>query len=247
MSQQLFYLAMAGLDATMARTTAAANNLANRSTTAFKAQRPIFEALPLYGQGLPDRVMVAAREDGADFRPGPIEHTGRKLDVAVKGDGWIAVQASDGTIGLTRNGALAIAPSGIVETSDGFPVLGQNAMPIALPPLQTVTIGADGTISGVPTGQDPDQIAALNRILLTNPPAAALQRRSDGLFQYAAGTPQPDAAVSLQVGALEGSNADPVALMMGMIENTRSFAMQTEMMRAALSAGQGQNSPLTLT
>jgi flagellar basal-body rod protein FlgF len=246
-SQQLFYLAMAGLDASMARTTLAANDLANRSTTAFKAQRPIFEALPLYGQGLPDRVMVAAQEDSADFRPGPIEETGRKLDVAVKGDGWIAVQAPDGTIGLTRNGALAISPNGILETSDGFPVLGQGATPIALPPLQMVTIGADGTVSGVPLGQSPNQIAALNRIMLTNPPTTALQRRSDGLFQYTAGTPPPDAAVRLQIGALEGSNADPISLMMGMIENTRMFEMQTEMMRAAFSIGQGQNSPLALT
>ena len=231
----------------MAQTAAAANNLANRSTTAFKAQRPVFEALPLYGQGPSDQVMVAAGEGGADLRSGPIERTGRKLDVAVKGDGWIAVQAPDGTVGLTRNGALAISPSGLLETSDGFPVLGQGAAPIALPPLQTVTIGADGTISGVPLGQNPNQIAALNRILLTNPPTGALSRRGDGLFQYTAGTPQPNAAVQLQIGALEGSNADPITLMMSMIENTRTFQMQTELMRAAISSGQGQNSPLNLT
>ncbi|MGH7040474.1 MAG: flagellar basal body rod protein FlgF [Stellaceae bacterium] len=247
MTQQLLYLAMTGLDATLAQTTAAANNLANRSTTAFKAQRPVFEALPLYGQGLPDRVMVTAGADGADLQPGPIEQTGRKLDVAVKGDGWIAVQAPDGTIGLTRNGALTLSPSGVLETSDGFPVLGQGATPITLPPLQTVTIGADGTISGVPLGQNPNEIATLNRIMLTDPPAAALRRRGDGLFQDAAGTPTAAAAVRLQTGALEGSNADPIALMMDMIQNTRTFQMQTELMRAAASAGQGQNSPLTLT
>ncbi|HJU19975.1 MAG TPA: flagellar basal body rod protein FlgF [Stellaceae bacterium] len=247
MTQQLFYLALSGLDAVLQRSAAAANNLANRNTTAFKAQRPVFEALPLTDQGLPNRVMVAAGEDGADLRAGAIERTGRALDVAVKGDGWIAVQAKDGTIGLTRNGALAIAPGGIVETSDGFPVLGQGAVPITLPPLQTVTIGADGTISGALSGQNPNQIAALNRILLTNPPAAQVQRRNDGLFQTAAGKPQPDAAVRLEVGALEGSNADPIALMMSMIENTRMFELQTEMVRTAFTAGQGQNSPLNLT
>lgn len=247
MSQQLLYLAMAGLDATMAQTTAAANNLANRGTTAFKAQQPVFEALPLYGQGLPDRVTVAAREDGADLRAGPIEQTGRKLDVALKGQGWIAVQAPDGTVGLTRDGALAISPAGIVETSEGFPVLGRGGAPISLPPLQTVTIGSDGTISGALQGQSPDQIAALNRIMLTNPPAAAVRRRGDGLFQDTSGTPRPDAAVRLQIGALEGSNADPIGLMMDMIENTRTFQMQTELMHAAFSAGQGQNSPLSLT
>ena len=136
MSQQLFYLAMAGLDATMDRVTAATNNLANRGTTAFKAQKPIFQALPLYGQGLPNRVMVAAGEESADFRSGSIQQTGRDLDVAVKGAGWIAVQAPDGNPALTRNGALAISQGGIVQNSEGHPILGRGFAPILLPPLQ---------------------------------------------------------------------------------------------------------------
>jgi flagellar basal-body rod protein FlgF len=247
MSQQLFYLAMAGMSATMDRVTAATNNLANRGTTAFKAQKPIFQALPFYGQGLPNRAIVAASEESADFRSGALEHTGRGLDVAVKGTGWIVVQASDGTLALTRNGALAVSTAGIVQTSDGHPVLGRGLTPIALPPLQTVTIGEDGTVSGALVGQSPDQIAALNRIMLTDPPTSSLQRRPDGLFQDPATTPQPDAGVRLQVGALEASNADTVSMMMNMIENTRMFQMQTEMMRLALGTGQGQSSPLTLS
>ncbi|MBV8778187.1 MAG: flagellar biosynthesis protein FlgF, partial [Alphaproteobacteria bacterium] len=82
MSQQLVYVALSGLNATMDRMTAAANNLANASTTAFKAQQPLFAAEPLYGQGLPDRVNAAAAEDTANFKAGPIENTGRSLDVA---------------------------------------------------------------------------------------------------------------------------------------------------------------------
>jgi flagellar basal-body rod protein FlgF len=247
MSQQLFYLAMAGLDATTDRTTAAANNLANRGTTAYKAQKPVFRALPFYGEGLPDRVIVDAQEDSADFRVGALAHTGRDLDVAVKGSGWLVVKAPDGSLALTRNGSLAISPSGIVQTSDGHPVIGQNLTPIVLPPLQTVTIGEDGTVSGVALGETPDQIAALERVMLTNPPASSLQRRPDGLFQDPTGVPQPDAAVRLQVGALEESNADTVGMMMSMIENTRVFQMQTEMMRWVLGAGQGQNTPLSLS
>src|ERR1700757_1723336 len=119
MSQQLFYVAMTGLDAAMDRVGAAANNLANRGTTAFKAQKPVFEALPLYGQGRPDRVMVEATEDGADFRPGPIEQTGRSLDVAVKGSGWIVVQTGDGSPALTRNGSLSISAAGMLQDSAG--------------------------------------------------------------------------------------------------------------------------------
>jgi flagellar basal-body rod protein FlgF len=247
MSQQLFYLALGGLNATLDRMTAAANNLANANTTGFKAQQPVFRALPLYGQGLPDRVVVQAGEDSADFKPGAIEQTGRSLDVAVKGTGWIAVQAADGQVALTRNGSLSIAPGGLLQTSDGRAVLGQGNTPISLPPLQSVTIGTDGTISGALVGQTPDQIAAVNRIALVDPPAAAVKRRSDGLFGYTQGTPTPDAKVQLQIGALEGSNTNTVGVMMNMIENTRVFQMQTEMVRLAGSLAQGQGTPLSLT
>jgi len=101
MSQQTIYLALSGLSATMDRMTAGANNLANTNTTAFKAQQPIFRSEPFYGQGLPDRVDVTSSEESADFKAGPIEATGRDLDVAVKGPGWIAVQAADGSVALT--------------------------------------------------------------------------------------------------------------------------------------------------
>jgi flagellar basal-body rod protein FlgF len=247
MSQQLVYLAMTGLNATMNQMTAATNNLANASTVGFKAQRPVFQATPLYGQGLADRVSVSAGQDTANFTSGPIESTGRDLDVAVKGPGWIGVQATDGTTALTRNGSLTISASGMLQTSDGNPVLGRGAAPITLPPLQHMTIGADGTISGVLVGQPADQVTTLNRILLTNPPQASLVRRSDGLFADPQAQPTPDAKVQLQTGALEGSNANTVETMMSMIENTRTFQMQTELVRMATSVGQNQSSPLTLT
>lgn len=247
MSQQAIYLAMTGLNATMDKMTAATNNLANASTTAFKAQQPVFQAQPLYGQGLPDRVDVATAEVGADFKAGPMEQTGRPLDIALNGQGWIAVQAADGSTALTRNGSLTISQGGVLETSDGNPVLGQGGAPITLPPLQNVTIGEDGTVSGSPTGSPATTVSTLNRILLTNPPNSALSRRTDGLFQDNAGVPTPDASVKVQVGALEGSNANPVGLMMSMIENARMFQMQTELVHMTVTQGQGQSSPLTLT
>jgi flagellar basal-body rod protein FlgF len=247
MSQQGIYLAMTGLNATMDRMTAAANNLANSSTIGFKAQQPVFQARPLYGQGLPDRVDVTTGEGVADFKSGPVEQTGRGLDVAVNGSGWIGVQATDGTTALTRNGSLSISATGVLETSAGDPVLGRGGAPITLPPLQTVTIGEDGTISGTLVGQNPNQVTTLNRILLANPKSATLKRRTDGLFQDQAGAPVPDASVKLQVGALEGSNANPVSLMMSMIENSRMFQMQTELVHMATTVGQGQGSPLTLS
>ena len=247
MSAQTIYLAMTGLDATLDRMNASANNLANASTTGFKAQQPVFRAQPFYGQGLPDRVDVTSTEDSADFSPGPIEQTANPLDVAVSGQGWIGVQANDGSTALTRNGSLSISATGLLETNTGNPVLGRGGAPITLPPLQHVTIGEDGTISGVLVGAPATEVTTLNRILLANPPPARLRRRSDGLFQDPAGDPVPDATVKLESGALEGSNANAVSLMMSMIENTRMFQMQTELVHNLASQGQGQSSPLTLS
>jgi flagellar basal-body rod protein FlgF len=96
-------------------------------------------------------------------------------------------------------------------------------------------------------GQPVDQITTLNRILLANPKPTTLRRRGDGLFADPTGQPLPDASVHLQVGALEGSNANPVGLMMNMIENARMFQMQTELVHLTMNQGQGQASPLTLS
>jgi flagellar basal-body rod protein FlgF len=247
MSAQLLYVALSGLNATMDRITATTNNLANANTTAFKAQRPVFQSQQLYGQGLADRVDVTAAQDTADFAPGAIDQTGRSLDVAVNGKGWIAVQAADGTIALTRDGSLSISPTGLLQTSNGRPVIGSSGTPITLPPMQSITIGQDGTVSGALTGQPSDQVATLNRILLANPPENTLQRRPDGLFEDTQGKPTPDAKVQLQVGALETSNADTVGMMMSMLDNTRTFQMQTELVHLVLNAQQSQGTPLSLT
>jgi flagellar basal-body rod protein FlgF len=221
---------MTGLNATLDRMTASTNNLANANTTAFKAQQPVFQAQPFYRTGLADRVDVATAEDTADLKPVRSNRPGAPR-CRGQGIGLDRVQASDGGVALTRNGSLSISPSGVLQTSDGNPVLGRGGAPITLPPLQTVTIGEDGTISGALVGQTPDQVAAINRILLTNPPAATLKRRADGLFRISWRRAAADASVQLQVGALEGSNANPVATMMSMIENTRMFQMQTELVQ----------------
>ncbi len=154
MSQQLFYLAMSGLDATMDRVTAAANNLANRGTIAFKAQKPIFQALPLYGQGLPNRVMVAAGEEGADFRSGTIQTDWpRPRSSRSKVPGWIVVQASDGSPALTRNGALTISPGGMLQNNEGQPVLGQGFAPISYHRCSPSRSARMEPISGALAGQ----------------------------------------------------------------------------------------------
>lgn len=246
MSDQLIYLLMTGMNSIQDRMTASTNNLANVGTTGFKAQQPAFEAVPFYGQGLPNRADVVTREEQPNFASGPVQVTGRPLDVAVNGPGWIGVQAPDGKTAYTRDGSLYIAPSGALQTAGGHPVLDQSGTPIVLPPLSQVTIGADGSISGVPQGQQPNQIMVLARMDLANPPAQNMQRRPDGLFQDGNGKFSVDGGVTLQVGALEGSNVSSVGVMVDMIKNTRLFQMQTQMLHAVATMGAGSQGPLTL-
>jgi flagellar basal-body rod protein FlgF len=246
MSDQVLYILMSGAAAVMDRMAATTNNLANATTTAYKAQQPVFQAAPYYFQGQPDRVDVVARDQAANLTPGAIVQTGRKLDIAVVGAGWIAVQGSDGQHAYTRNGALSIGPSGVLQTNDGHPVLGQGGTPITLPPLQSLTIGQDGTVSGVLMGQDSTQITAFDRIMLANPSPSLMSRRGDGLFGDSSGALQIDGNVHVQSGALEQSNVDSVGMMMSLIESTRMFQMQTGLMHTLGTMGQGANSPLSL-
>ena len=246
MSDQILYLLMTGTTAVMDRVAATTNNLANASTTAYKAQQPIFEAMPYYNEGQPDQVGVVTRDESADFTSGAVVQTGRKLDVAVNGAGWIGVQGSDGTPAYTRSGSLEITVNGMLETNDGHPVLGQNATPITLPPLQSITIGEDGTVSGVPMGGDPSQLVAFDRIMLANPANSSLTRRGDGLFADTTGALQIDGTVRLKSGALEQSNVDQVGMMVNLIENTRTFQMETGLMHTVASLGEGSTSPLSL-
>ncbi|MGE0071525.1 MAG: flagellar basal-body rod protein FlgF [Thiomonas sp.] len=225
------WIAATGARAILQQQTVTANNLANVNTTGYRGEQAQFRALPVYGNALPSAVYTALQGNSSDFQQGPINHTGRALDVAIQGPGWIAVQAAGGGTAYTRNGDLQVSADGILTTSDGHPVLGQGGAPISLPPLQSVQIGADGTVSGVPVGGQPNALVVLNRIQLVNPPASQLQRGADGLFRDTTGTAQPDGTVQLAIGALEGSNVSPVQAMIQMLDDTRAFEIQTKLMQ----------------
>ena len=226
------WIAATGARAILHRQAVTANNLANVNTTGYRAEQANFRALPVYGEPQPSNVYTAGQGNSADLREGAIVHTGRNLDVAIQGSGWIAVQGSDGRPAYTRNGNLAINASGILTTADGHPVLGNGGTPISLPQLQSVMIGADGTISGVPAGSQPNALVVINRISLVNPPARNMQRGADGLFRDTRGTPPPDGSIKLASGVLESSNVNPVAAMIRMLEDTRMFEVQTKLIQS---------------
>ena len=230
---RLIYVAMNGAKHTMERQAAISHNLANASTAGFRAALNAYRALPVIGPGAGTRAFVVDTTGAANFRPGPVTETGRALDVAVTGEGWIAVQAPDGREAYTRAGDLQITGAGQLKTRDGLNVIGE-AGPITVPPNSEVTIGEDGTVSAIPTDDIPNAVNILGRIKLVNPSTRDLVRGDDGLFRLRSGVPAPpDANVQLASGALEGSNVSVVESLVDMIAQARHFETQIKLIQSA--------------
>ncbi|MBC7858379.1 MAG: flagellar basal-body rod protein FlgF [Burkholderiaceae bacterium] len=230
---KLVYTAMTGARHILERQATTANNLANANSTGFRAQIDTFRAVPVVSEGLPTRAFVVDSTAGADFGQGPMQQTGRELDVAVQNRGWLVVQASDGSEAYTRNGGLQINQLGQLQTAAGQLVLGDTG-PIAVPPQVRVAIASDGTVGTISTDNAPGPSTVLGRIKLVNPPEQQLVRGADGLFRLQDGSAAaPDAAVKLSTGVLEGSNVSPVDSMVTMISLARQFETQMSLMKNA--------------
>jgi len=230
---RMLYLSMTGARETMLSQAVNTNNLANASTTGFRADLETVVSMPLYGPGQPSRVYGVTEGNGVDLAPGALKRTGRELDVAVKGDGWIAVQAPDGGEAYTRAGDLHVDSYGVLTTGAGHPVMGDGG-PIAIPPYGKLDIGADGTISVQPLGQGVNALAVVDRIKLVKLPPDQVTKGDDGLVRLKnAAKVEPDASVTLVSGALETSNVNAVESMVRLIELARQYEAQVKMMKTA--------------
>jgi flagellar basal-body rod protein FlgF len=223
---RMIYLSMSGAKAALQRQDSLANNLANVSTNGFRAELTAFRAVPIRGDGASTRVFSLETTPGYDDEQGPINATGRNLDVAMTGKSWLAVQGLDGTEAYTRAGALDVNAEGVLVTRDGLQVNGDGG-PITVPANAQVDIGDDGTVTAKVEGQKPQQIGKLKMVT----PDVPLTRGTDGLFRADALSADP--AARLQSGALEGSNVSPVATMVGMIAAARQFEHQMKMLENA--------------
>lgn len=220
------YIAMNAAARGMQAQAVAASNLANVSTPGFRAQLAMLDRQPVLGDGLPSRVNSIARGLGVDFSAGAQISSGRELDIAIQGEGWIAVQARDGSEGYTRAGNLDIDANGVLTTASGLPVLGDSG-PLTVPPFVKLDIGQDGTVSVVPQGQGPETVSTIGRIKLVNPARDELLRGSDGLMRTTTGNPAPaDASVKVVSGVLEGSNVNPTEALLTVLSIARQFEMQ---------------------
>jgi flagellar basal-body rod protein FlgF len=244
---KLIYVAMTGASQTLNRQATTAHNLANATTTGYRAESNVFRAVQVFGDGLPTRAFVVDSSPRANFNPGTIQHTGRDLDVAVEGAGWIVVQTKDGSEALTRNGSLKVNDVGLLQTRDGLNVMGDGGA-ITIPPDSQIAIARDGTVSTIPNGPAATNVNAIGRIKLVNPPEDQLIRGDDGLFRLKDGqAAQIDPKVSLIGGALEGSNVNVAEELVNMIGIARQFDMQMRIIQTAESSSRDASQILSLT
>ena len=233
---KLVYTAASGLRAHMAAQAAIANNMANASTTGFRADRVVFDRMNLKGDGttLEARAPTSEEVTDADRSPGAIQQTGRPLDVAITGTtAWLAVQASDGSEAYTRRGDLEVAPSGVLQTGDGHPVIGSGG-PITLPPYQSLTISADGTISIVPQGGDAKDTQVIDKLKLADTKGSDTVKGLDNLLRVRGGGALPeDMDAKVQGGAIEGSNVDITEELVNLIAAQRNFQANSKALDTA--------------
>ena len=230
---RMLYVAMTGAAETLRAQTVNNHNLANVGTTGFRADLAAFQSRAVDGTGYASRVYATNGTTGWNSQSGALLSTGRDLDIAINGDGWIAVQGPDGKEAYTRNGNLQVDATGQLMTATGQPVLGDGG-PINIPPYTSIFFARDGSISIVAQGQAPDTASTVGRVKLVNPAEADVQRGDDGLFRMKDGSDAPpEAAVQITSGTLESSNVNTAEAMVTMIELARQFEMQVKAIRTA--------------
>jgi flagellar basal-body rod protein FlgF len=211
------YASLAGQTALRRKLDTIANNMANISTTGFKAENTQFESvfknLKTDGRGVDFVYDVTST---TDFSQGALQQTNNNLDIAISGNGMISAQGENGQNFYTRDGRLSRSNNGsLVMTATGYPVLDDAGAQIQIPEdIAQISIANDGTISG--NGQ---QIA---KIGLYNFNPLDVKRQENGLFTM---QEQPEIAVDAKIhqGFIEGSNVNAVKTLTEMIQVQRAY------------------------
>jgi flagellar basal-body rod protein FlgF len=231
------YIAMSGAKQNVVSQTAHSNNLANASTTGFRSDYTQSRAQPVFGDHFPTRAFAMAERPASDLQQGPLQATGRQMDVAIEGPGWFVVQGADGEEAYTRAGDLSVDPQGRLMNARGLQLMGDGG-PIVLPPFETIEIGRDGTVSIRPQGEGPEAVAEVVQIRLVNPDGKTLEKGTDGLFRLRGRQPGDPGAnidpnMSLVNGFVEGSNVNAVTELTQVLAMNRQYEMQIKLMKTA--------------
>ena len=241
------YVAMTGASQNALALKAHANNLANISTNGFQRDLEQARSMPVFGDSFPARAFALSERPATDFTPGALVETGRDLDVAVSGDGWLAVQAPDGSEAYVRTASMNVDALGILRAGNGMPIMG-NGGPIAVPPQQQIEVGQDGTISIRAQGEGPRVMAQVDRIKLVQPDLKTMSKGLDGLIHTNDGQPAPaDANVQVVSGFLEASNVNAVDEMTSVLALSKQFELHIKMMNTAKEDDQAMTRVLAMS
>lgn len=227
------YIAMSGAKQNTLGQAAKANNLANVSTTGFRADYTQSRAQGVFGEHFPTRAFAMTERPASDFREGPLVQTGRMLDVAIDGDGWFAVEGPDGEEAYTRAGELSVAPDGRLINGSGLQVIGDGG-PVVLPPFEKIEVSRAGIITIQPMGEVPAALAEPIQLKLVQPDVKDLEKSEDGLFRFRDPNTPPapaDPNMSVVTGFVEGSNVNAVTELTEMIALNRQYEMQVKLMK----------------
>lgn len=244
---RLIYTAVSGMTESMTRESVIASNMANANTIGFKAEKLYTTPVTLKGPALEARAMTSGEVKSADMSAGNVSQTGRELDIALQGDGMMAVQAADGTETYTRRGDLTISPTGVLQNGDGRPVIG-NGGPITLPLDAKITIGPDGMILMV-NQENPNLPAQpVDRIKLASTSGSTIAKGMDGLFRVVGGGVLPsDDNARLIPRSLEQSNVNPSEVLTQMVQSQRLFDIRSKLISTAKDVDQSGTSLLRLS
>ncbi|MBB1198981.1 flagellar basal body rod protein FlgF [Enterobacteriaceae bacterium 89] len=227
---RLIFTAVSGASRSLSQQQIHSNNLANVNTQGFRSDMDNAITQQVTGEGYSSRFLAEPVAGGVDMTPGAARETGRNLDIAIKGDGLIALSSGNREV-YTRNGQIDVSPDGDL-TIGGLPVEGDNG-PIILPPFSSVSIGNDGIITITPEDGNIAAPVDVDRIKLVNIPAAQLSKNVDGLLVTNAAVNPRDEDVSVASGHLEMANVSAINEMVASIALNRQFEAQIKMMKAA--------------
>ena len=231
---KVIYLAMSGAKQVMLSQQAHANNLANISSTGFKADLEQARAMQVFGDGQPSRVYSLSERPATDRTSGTLLETGRNLDVAMQGDTGMAVQGKDGTESYTRSTELQVTAQGQLLNGSGLPVLGVGGDAIVLPPFDQLNIASDGSISIRPEGEEATGLVVVDQLKMVTLDEQTSYKGVDGLMKVDGGEPLGiNPLARLQSGFIESSNVNAVHELTNIIGLSRQFEMNIKMMKTA--------------
>lgn len=231
------------------------NELSNVSTPGFKRS---FEAamvsIKAQGPGFESRLQPQSLSiDNINMRPGSMMSTGRDLDIALNGKAVLGVTSNDGQLAFTRRGDLSLTANGVLQIGTGQIVRGENGGPITIPPGFKVTINPDGSVyASNPAQQGPNAGVLIDRILMRDSSDTPLERRTDGLYQVTGKAPGSDiparnAINTLSPKTLEGSNVNALEVMVKLMEQSRSFEQNVNVIKQSKDADESGASMMRAT